>query len=134
MKQIEKHIGIISVIPVYIFSVLLSRFLPDILAISLFIICFVMLIALRSQYFKRKKIIYLIYFLLIFCSIHFFAFCLMKIPDGEAYDSPSDENSAEGVAMMLSIPLSFVFSLVAGILFDFWKNKNFKFDLNGSSE
>lgn len=131
MKQIEKHIGIISAIPIYIVSMLSSRFLPDMLAILVFIICFGILFALRNQYFNRKKIIYLIYFLLIFCSIHFFAFCLTKITGGETYDSPSDENTAESFAIMLSLPLSFIFSLVAGILFDFWKNKNFKFDLNG---
>jgi len=129
MEQREKHIGIIAAVPIYILSILLSRFLPDILMVSIFSICLIFFVLLRNQYFKRKKVLFIIYFLLVFSSIHFFGFCLMKIPDGETYDSPSDENASKSIAIALSLPISFIFSIVAGIMFDFWKNKS----LNGNS-
>jgi len=123
MQMDSKYILVKSTIPIYILSVLLSRFVSDMLAMSIFIVCFVLLILLRNQYFEWKKIFFLLYFLLVFSSIHFFAFCLIKIPDGETFESISDEKNAETVAIILSLPLSFIFSIVSGILFDFLKNK-----------
>lgn len=126
----ENHIGLKSFLPIYIFSAGVSRFLPDFLAVSVFVVCLIIFVAMRKQFPKRKTLLIVNYILLVFCSLHFFAFCLMKIPDGETYESPSDENAAESIAVILSLPLSFIFSLVAGILFDFWNNENLKLNEN----
>jgi|GEM_PF-4814811 len=123
-QQQERNIGIISAIPAYVLSALLSRFVPDVLSVTFFTVCLVLFIALRKQYFKRKKIMFLNYALMVFCSIHFFAFCFQQIPDGTSYESPSDESAAKSMAIVLSIPCSFIFSIFSGVLFDVWKNKN----------
>lgn len=121
-KPIEYLFGTFSWLPILVTSYFLSRFVPDYIAISLFIICFIIVLFTKKFYNKNKIFFIISFIILIFCSIHFFAYCI-KILDTTEYESIIEEKTAESLSWILFLPLSFIFSLVMGILFDVWKNK-----------
>lgn len=61
---------------------------------------------------------------MLFFALHFFGFCIIEL-DTTEYDSPSDEATSDAVSWVIYVPLAFIFSLIAGLLFGKWKNHNY---------
>jgi|SRR5690554_4123525 len=117
----KKHFGIIWFLPVFIASVFLSGFIPNAIGVGLFIINFITFLLTKKCYNKREAFFNVNFILMIFSSLHFFGYCIIAL-DPTEYDSISEEKTAEAVSWVLYLPLAFIFSLTAGLLFDKWKN------------
>ncbi|MDY0090603.1 MAG: hypothetical protein RBR78_09585 [Flavobacteriaceae bacterium] len=121
-RTIEYLFGTFSSLPILITSWFLSRFVPDYVCISLFIVCFIIVLFTKKKYNKNKIFFIVSFIILIFSSIHFFAFCI-TILDTTEYEDVFERKEAESLSWILFMPLSFIFSLAMGVLFDVWKNK-----------
>ncbi|RZK57525.1 MAG: hypothetical protein EOO87_02690 [Pedobacter sp.] len=116
----KKHIGLISFIPAFIASLLLSRFIPHYICIALFVLSFFIFFFTKKHNQKYKSLFTLNFLVMIFCSLHFWAYCVTEF-DFTEYDSFYEERNAIGLSWIFYLPLSFTFSFIASLLFDRWR-------------
>lgn len=117
----KRHFGIIWFLPIFIASVLLSRFIPNLFGVFLFIISLFAFLFTKKCYAKRELFFKINFMVMLFFTVHFFGFCITELNTTE-YDSPSDEATSNAISWVIYLPIAFVFSLTAGLLFDKWKN------------